>query len=134
MNLFQVQRFFSTLSLVLLLAFGMANTACTKKEETGTTGVTDKVTELSFEEQAAKGRSIYVANCLACHNADPSKDGSVGPAVQGTSLEVLTAKMLTGTYPPGYTAKRATNMMQKFPQLEAQLPFIHAYLNPPAMK
>jgi mono/diheme cytochrome c family protein len=30
-----------------------------------------------------RGRAVYVANCVACHNNDPSKDGPIGPANKG---------------------------------------------------
>ncbi|PYM44185.1 MAG: hypothetical protein DME12_01120 [Candidatus Rokuibacteriota bacterium] len=34
---------------------------------------------------AARGRQVYLAQCVACHAIDPSKPGPVGPAVKGAS-------------------------------------------------
>ena len=78
---------------------------------------------------ASRGKGIYLANCIACHNPDPKIDGSIGPAVAFSSLEVLTAKILTRTYPPGYTSKRSSAIMPDFPQLKEDIPALHAYLN-----
>lgn len=87
--------------------------------------------QLTPAQMVERGRGIYIANCLACHNSDPSLDGSVGPASKGASLELLEAKLLNGTYPEGYAKKRETNMMTQFPQLKDHIPLIHAYLNAP---
>jgi mono/diheme cytochrome c family protein len=76
----------------------------------------------------AKGRQIYALNCTACHNADPTKDGALGPAIAGSSLELVTARVLHAAYPPGYTPKRQTQQMVALPHLEPALPDIAAYL------
>ena len=79
---------------------------------------------------SARGQSVYQANCIACHNIDPSKDGAVGPAIAGSSLELLQAKVLRNEYPPGYTPKRTTGSMIPLPHLEKDLPALAAYLGP----
>lgn len=77
----------------------------------------------------ARGKAVYMANCIACHNADPSKDGGVGPAIQGASRELLETRVLAGKYPPGYTPKRKTGLMPAQPYLKDDIPAIHAFLN-----
>ena len=42
------------------------------------------------EELAAQGKQAYLSNCIACHNADPTVDGALGPAVAGASASVAT--------------------------------------------
>jgi len=76
-----------------------------------------------------QGRVVYQNVCIACHNGNPALDGSVGPAVAGASEALLTAKMLHGGYPEGYTPKRpGSNAMPRFPQFAEQIPALAAYL------
>ena len=77
----------------------------------------------------ARGRSVYSANCIACHAVDPAQDGSLGPAVAGSSLELLEARVLHAEYPEGYTPKRTSGLMVAMPHLERELEALHAYLN-----
>jgi mono/diheme cytochrome c family protein len=74
------------------------------------------------------GRSAYLANCIACHNADPTKDGSVGPAIAGSSPELVEARVTRAAYPPGYTPKRTTQLMPAQPFLKDMVPNLAAYL------
>jgi mono/diheme cytochrome c family protein len=76
-----------------------------------------------------RGRGVYLSICTACHNADPSREGSQGPVVAGSSLELLRARVLGRGYPPGYTPKRNSSLMPAFPQLEEHLEDLHAFLN-----
>ncbi len=75
-----------------------------------------------------KGRQVYLGQCVACHNLDPGKDGPVGPAVRGASRELLEARVVHGTYPPGYRPKRETKVMPPRPDLVASIPDLAAYL------
>ncbi len=77
----------------------------------------------------ARGKGTYLANCIACHNPDPTIDGSIGPAIAGSSLELVTTRVLTRSYPVGYTPKRKSEVMPDFPQLKDDIPGLHAYLN-----
>jgi mono/diheme cytochrome c family protein len=77
---------------------------------------------------AARGRAVYLANCVACHNNDPSRDGPIGPAIKGSSKELLEARVLTTSYPPGYKPKRPTKVMPQFPFLKDEIPHLTAYL------
>ncbi len=76
----------------------------------------------------ARGRALYLSVCTACHNADPSRDGSVGPANAGASRELLAAKLLRGEYPPGYAPKRPTNVMPRFENLAGSIDDLAAFL------
>ena len=69
-----------------------------------------------------------MANCVACHSLDPSKDGTLGPAVRGASPALLEARVLRAEYPPGYSPKRTTRVMPPRPDLAAALPDLAAYL------
>ena len=78
-----------------------------------------------------RGKHYYKNVCTACHNGDPSKDGTLGPAVAGSSLALLEAKVLRGEYPPGYTPKRGTSAMPRFEFLAPEIPGLAAYLDAP---
>lgn len=80
------------------------------------------------DSPAARGQQVYLAQCIACHNRDPAREGTVGPAVKGSSRELLEAKVLRGTYPPGYAPKRDTAIMPPMPQLAPTIPDLAAYL------
>ena len=75
-----------------------------------------------------RGRSVYVSSCSACHNRDPSKDGVLGPAILGSSKELLEGLLLRGEYPPNYKPKRPTKTMPPLPFLEPEIPNLAAYL------
>ena len=77
---------------------------------------------------ASRGRSVYNANCVACHNPNPAEPGAIAPAIQGSSETLLEAKVLHNTYPPVYTPKRDTNAMIALPHLAKQIPALAAYL------
>jgi mono/diheme cytochrome c family protein len=77
---------------------------------------------------AARGRQVWLAQCVACHNADPAKDGTIGPAVKGASAALLQARVLHATYPPGYTPKRDTRVMPARPDLAPAIPDLTAFL------
>lgn len=75
-----------------------------------------------------RGRVVFETNCTACHAREPWKAGPVGPAIAGSSLELLRSKVLRNEYPPGYVPKRTTRAMIPLPHLEPELPAIQAYL------
>jgi mono/diheme cytochrome c family protein len=78
--------------------------------------------------EAERGRQVYVAQCTACHATDPAQNGPLGPAVKGASRELLEARILHGAYPPGYTPKRTSAIMQPLPQLAGSLDDLAAFL------
>ena len=75
-----------------------------------------------------RGRAVFVANCVACHDNDPSRDGSIGPAILGSPKELLEARVLSTSYPPNYKPKRPTKVMPQFPFLKDEIPYLAAYL------
>jgi len=77
---------------------------------------------------AARGKQVYLAQCIACHNSDPAKDGPLGPALRGSTQELLEAKLLRGSYPPGYTPRRNTAIMIPQPQLASNIQDLAAFL------
>jgi mono/diheme cytochrome c family protein len=77
---------------------------------------------------AKRGRTVYMANCIACHSQDPAQDGALGPAVAGSSRELLEARVMRGEYPEGYTPKRPSKVMIPLPHLEGELDALAAFL------
>ncbi|PJZ71057.1 cytochrome C [Leptospira perolatii] len=75
-----------------------------------------------------KGKSLYLSNCASCHNMNPSIDGSVGPAIFGSSFELLKARIREGSYPPGYTPKRTSAVMPRFPYGDEEIKALEAFL------
>jgi mono/diheme cytochrome c family protein len=82
----------------------------------------------SLSPEAERGRQVYVAQCTACHGPDPAQNGPLGPAVKGASRELLEARILHGAYPPGYTPKRTSAIMQPLPHLAGSLDDLAAFL------
>ena len=99
-----------------LVIFG----ACSKDSDQSSTAGKDP--------EWQRGRAVYVANCVACHNNDPSKDGPIGPAIKGSPKELIRSRVLRTEYPAGYKPKRPTKVMPQFPFLESEIPYLAAYL------
>jgi mono/diheme cytochrome c family protein len=85
-------------------------------------------TQAPTDPLAERGRQVYLAQCIQCHNPDPSRDGAIGPAVKGSSRELLEAKVLRATYPPGVKPKRPTAVMPPQPAVAPEIPALAAYL------
>ncbi|HSF06690.1 MAG TPA: cytochrome c [Methylomirabilota bacterium] len=77
---------------------------------------------------AERGRQVYFTQCTTCHAADPAQAGPLGPPVKGSPRELLEAKVLRGTYPPGYQPKRPTAVMPPQPGLAPDIPALAEYL------
>jgi mono/diheme cytochrome c family protein len=103
------------LALAAILAAAATLTACS--EEPRPAG-----------PNAERGRQIYLSQCIACHDANPAVAGPLGSPVKGSSRELLEAKVLKGTYPPGYTPKRTTNLMPPLPSLAPEISHLAAFL------
>ncbi len=80
------------------------------------------------EGEPSRGKQVYLAQCISCHNPDPSKAGPLGPPVKGSSRELLEARVVRGTYPPGYTPKRDSAIMKPLPHLASAIPDLAAFL------
>ena len=76
-----------------------------------------------------KGRMVYFANCVSCHNNNPRKPGSIGPEVYGVSIDVLTQKIVSGKYPENYIPKRTSKIMPSMPHLNNEISNLHAFIN-----
>lgn len=94
----------------------------------GILGACSQPTSLTAVE---RGRRVYLANCITCHSLDPTQPGSAGPEVAGASRALLEARVIHGTYPSGYTPKRATHAMVALPQLAERIDDLAAYLAAP---
>lgn len=124
--------FAMALPVVFLAALAASLVSCTKKSpqpaDSAAAGPSQQQTQ---QDLIAKGRTVFMTNCTACHNTDPKKDGAVGPAIYGSSLELITKRVMEASYPPGYKPKRETHTMVALPHLKDDLPAIHAFLNAP---
>jgi mono/diheme cytochrome c family protein len=78
--------------------------------------------------EARRGKQVYLSQCATCHATDPAQPGPVGPELKGVSRQLLEAKVLNGTYPPGYTPKRRTSAMPPQPQVSGDIPALAEYL------
>ncbi len=76
-----------------------------------------------------KGQKVYSQNCVACHNPNPKLDGAIGPSLYGSSLELISARVLKASYPAGYKPKRTSSLMPALAGLEKEIPALHAFLN-----
>lgn len=108
--------------MLFIVTFGLLLFSCTKKQD-------QPAGELTPAQAIERGKSVYNLNCTACHNVDPAKEGSTGPAVANASKELLELRILKATYPPDYKPKRDTKQMPALPHLEKEIPAITAYLN-----
>jgi mono/diheme cytochrome c family protein len=81
------------------------------------------------EELIKRGQTTYITQCASCHNADPKKEGVLGPAVFGSSKQLLEARVLNGIYPAGYSPKRQTQVMQALPHLKNEMDALTSFLN-----
>lgn len=82
-----------------------------------------------------RGRLVYVTHCIVCHNPNPNLDGAQGPAIAGSSRELVADRVLHLSYPPGYTPKRTTHNMRVMTDLTpAQIDDLTSYLRAAAKR
>ena len=84
---------------------------------------------VALKTDIEKGRTLYFANCVSCHNNNPKKPGSLGPEVYGVPLDVLTQKIVSGEYPENYRPKRTSKIMPLMPHLNKEILNLHAFIN-----
>lgn len=106
------------------VAVALLATGCTKKSSDSV-----PVAEMTVAQLSERGKSIYISNCISCHNVDPAKNGTVGPAVAGSSAELVEARLMRAEYPVNYKPKRDTRMMAAMPHLQKEIPALSAYLS-----
>jgi mono/diheme cytochrome c family protein len=75
-----------------------------------------------------RGSRVYAANCTACHNRDPALQGTLGPAIAGSSSELVRSMVLTGAPPGGYAPGRSGPRMPPLPYLQGDLDALSTYL------
>ena len=80
------------------------------------------------EAAVNRGRVVWVTRCTSCHNTDPTKAGTLGPPVAGSSRALVEARVLRVAYPPGYRPKRTTTLMQPMPELAGSIDDVTAFL------
>ena len=76
-----------------------------------------------------KGRMVYFANCVSCHNNNPKKPGSIGPVVYGVPIDVLTQKIVSGKYSENFRPKRTSKIMPLMPHLNSEILNLYAFIN-----
>jgi mono/diheme cytochrome c family protein len=101
---------------------------CSALTFSGCSGDSDSSSGGSKNADWQRGRGIYIANCVACHNNDPAKDGPIGPALKGSAEELVRSRVLRTEYPAGYKPKRDTKVMPTFPYLEGDIKYLAEYL------
>jgi mono/diheme cytochrome c family protein len=116
-------------ALLLLTGCGQDDKpAPTSRSEAPATAPVAAAPAAASAAAAVKGKQVWLNQCVACHNADPAKDGPIGPAVKGASKALIEARLLHASYPPGYKPKRDTKVMPARPDLVASIPDLAAYL------
>ena len=119
-------RLFYALLLIMLIS------NCEKKniEKENAKADQNKLTKtVALTTDIEKGRMVYFANCVSCHNNNPKKPGSIGPEVYGVSIDVLTQKIVSGKYPENYRPKRTSKIMPSMPHLNKEISNLHAFIN-----
>ena len=119
-------RLFYALLLIMLIS------NCEKKniEKENAKADQNKLTKtVALTTDIEKGRMVYFANCVSCHNNNPKKPGSIGPEVYGVSIDVLTQKIVSGKYPENYRPKRTSKIMPSMPHLNKEILNLHAFIN-----
>ena len=118
------------LFFVLLLMALVSN--CEKKnlkQEEAEVDKNNQKNSVALTNDIEKGRTVYFANCVSCHNNNPKKPGSIGPAVYGVSIDVLTQKLVSGKYPENYIPKRKSKIMPLMPHLNSKISNLYAFIN-----
>lgn len=79
-----------------------------------------------------KGKRLYMANCIQCHNRDPNVKGPIGPEMVDAPLSVMISKVMTSNYPSplpaGFVPKRKSHAMRAIPKLRNDIPAIHGWV------
>lgn len=120
------------LTLLLGCSEDEASRSMPEAPASSTAGAPAKTPESAAPDHASlvqRGKVVYATNCTACHNPNPAQDGALGPAVTGSSRELIDKRVLQGTYPDGYEPKRTSRVMIALPHLKPDIAALTAYLN-----
>ena len=115
---------------VILLMTLVSN--CEKKnlkQEEAEVDNNNQKNSVALTNDIEKGRTVYFANCVSCHNNNPKKPGSIGPVVYGVPIDVLTEKIVSGKYPENYRPKRTSKIMPLMPHLNSKISNLYAFIN-----
>jgi mono/diheme cytochrome c family protein len=82
----------------------------------------------TLSASAETGKQIYTKNCIRCHNATPTKPGTIGPELKSTPENVFHGKITQGIYPVGYKSKRKTKIMPRFKMSKEETDKIVKYI------
>ena len=118
------------LFFVILLMALVSN--CEKKnlkQEEAEVDKNNQKNSVALTNDIEKGRMVYFANCVSCHNNNPKKPGSIGPVVYGVPIDVLTQKIVSGKYPENYRPKRTSKIMPLMPHLNSEISNLNAFIN-----
>ena len=118
------------LFFVILLMALVSN--CEKKnlkQEEAEVDKNNQKNSVALTNDIEKGRTVYFANCVSCHNYNPKKPGSIGPVVYGVPIDVLTEKIVSGKYPENYRPKRTSKIMPLMPHLNSEISNLYAFIN-----
>ena len=77
----------------------------------------------------ARGQKVYKNVCVACHNPDPSLQGTLGPPIAGSPRELVEARVVRAAYPEGYKPKLPSRAMPAMPHLAGSVDDLTAFLN-----
>ena len=118
------------LFFVILLMALVSN--CEKKnlkQEEAKVDKNNQKNSVALTNDIEKGRTVYFANCVSCHNNNPKKPGSIGPVVYRVPMDVLTQKIVSGKYPENYRPKRTSKIMPLMPHLNSEISNLYAFIN-----
>ena len=99
------------------------------KHEEAEVDKNNQINSVALTNDIEKGRMVYFANCVSCHNNNPKQPGSIGPLVYGVPIDVLTQKILSGKYPENYRPKRTSKIMPLMPHLNSEISNLYAFIN-----
>ena len=118
--------------LILFLLLTSCDLNIFKETNTDVEVVSEKKNETpTLGSDPEKGKVVYYANCISCHNYNPKKPGSIGPQIYKSSKELLSKKINFGKYPKNYKPKKSTKIMPMLPHLDNEIANLHAFLNAP---
>ena len=121
-----MRRFFFFLLLIALVT--NCENENTKKKEFNADRDKQKIT-LALKTKIERGRMVYFANCVSCHNNNPKKPGSIGPEIYGVPIDVLSQRIVSGKYPKNYIPIRKSKIMPLMPHLNKKISYLHAFIN-----